>query len=40
MNCVKPNNPNLMRHFQQMDDVLRKNLEISKQKYYSKLSKQ
>ena len=38
-NCVKPNNPDLIRHFEQMQDALRKNIEISEQKYYSKLSR-
>ena len=36
-NCVKPNNPESLRHFEQMQDALRKNIEISKQKYYFKL---
>ena len=37
-NCVKPNNPELLRHFEQMQDALRKNIKISRQKYYCKLS--
>ena len=36
-NCFKPNNPELLRHFEQMQDALRKN--ISKQKHYLKLSR-
>ena len=38
-NCVKPNNPDSIRHFEQMQDTLRKSIEISKQKYYFKLSR-
>ena len=38
-NCVKPNNPESIRHFEQMQDTLRKSIEISKQKYYFKLSR-
>ena len=34
-NGVKPNNPVLIRHFEQMQGALRKNIEISKQKDYS-----
>ena len=37
-NCVKPNNSELIRHFEQMQDTLRTSIEISKQKYYLKLS--
>ena len=38
-NCVKPNNPESIRHFEQMQDTLQKSIEISKQKYYFKLSR-
>ena len=38
-NCAKPNNPVSIRHFKQMQHALRKNIKISKQKYYSKLSR-
>ena len=38
-NCVKPNYPESLRHFEQMQDALQKNIEISKQKYYFKLSR-
>ena len=37
--CVKPNNPESIRHFEQMQDTLQKSIEISKQKYYFKLSR-
>ena len=37
-NCVKPNNPVSIRHFEQRQDALRKYIEISEQKYYSKLA--
>ena len=33
-NCVKPNNPDSRRHFEQMQDALRKKNQISKQKDY------
>ena len=36
-NCVKPNNPESIRHIEQMMDTLRKNIETSKQKLYFKL---
>ena len=36
-NCVKPNNPESIRHIEQMMDTLRKNIETSKQKFYFKL---
>ena len=29
-NCVKPNNPVSIRHFEQMQDAIRKNIEIYK----------
>ena len=35
-NCVKPINPESIRHFEQMQDTLRTNVEVSKQKYYFK----
>ena len=35
-NCVKPNNPESIRHFEQVQDALRKSIEIFKQKYYFK----
>ena len=38
-NCVKPNNPDSIRHFEQMQDTLRTSIEISKRKYYFKLSR-
>ena len=38
-NCVKPNNSESIRHFEQMQDTLRTSIEISKQKYYFKLSR-
>ena len=37
-NCIKPNNPASVRHFEQMQEDLPKNIEISKQKCYSNLS--
>ena len=37
-NCVKPNNPESIRHFEQMHDTIRMQ-EISKQQYYFKLSR-
>ena len=37
-NCVKPNNPESIRHFEQMQDTIRMQ-EISKQQYYFKLSR-
>ena len=38
-NCIKPNNPESIRHFEQLQDTLRKSIEISEQKYYFKLSR-
>ena len=38
-NCVKPNNSESIRHFEQMPGTLRTSIEISKQKYYFKLSR-
>ena len=38
-NGVKPNNPVSIRHFEQMQDAIRKNIEIYKQKYYYKISR-
>ena len=38
-NCVKPNNPESIRHFEQLQDTLRTSIEIPKQKYYFKLSR-
>ena len=38
-NCVKPNNSESIRHFEQTQDTLRTSIEISKQKYYSKFSR-
>ena len=38
-NCVKQNNPDSIKHFEQMQDALPKNIEISKPMHYSKLSK-
>ena len=38
-NCVKPNNSELIRHFEQMKDTLRTSTKICKQKYYFKLSR-
>ena len=38
-NCVKPNNSESIRYFEQMQDTLRTTIEISKQKYYFKLSR-
>ena len=38
-NCVEPNNPDSIKHFEQTQDALQKNIEISKQMYYSNLSK-
>ena len=38
-NCVKPNNSESIRHFEQMQDTLRTSIEISKQKYFFKLSR-
>ena len=37
-NCVRPNNPDPVRHFEQMQDTLRTSIKISKRKYYCKLS--
>ena len=33
-NCVKPNNPDSRRHFEEIQDTLRKKIQISKQKDY------
>ena len=38
-NCVKPNNSESVMYFEQMQDTLRTSIEISKQKYYFKLSR-
>ena len=38
-NCVKPNNSESIRHFDQIQDTLRTSTEISKQNYYFKLSR-
>ena len=38
-NCAKPNNSESIRHCKQMEDTLRKSNEISRQKYYFKLSR-
>ena len=38
-NKIKPNNSESIRHFEQMQDTLRTSIEISKQKYYFKLSR-
>ena len=38
-NCVKPNNSESIRHFEQMQHTLRTSFEISKQKYYFKPSR-
>ena len=38
-NCVKPNNSESMRHFEQMQDTPRTSIKISKQKYYFKHSR-
>ena len=38
-NCVKPNNPESIRHFEQMQNTLRTSIENSKQKYYFKPSR-
>ena len=38
-NCVKLNNPESLRNFEQMQDALQRNIEISKQKHYLKLSR-
>ena len=38
-NCVKPNNSESIRHFDQMQDTHRTSTEISKQNYYFKLSR-
>ena len=36
-NCVKSNNPESIRHFEYMQDALRKNIEISKQNFLENL---
>ena len=36
--CIKPNNPVSIKHFEQMQGTLRKNIEISGQDFYSKFS--
>ena len=36
---VKPNNPFLKNHFEQMQDALRKLIEVATENYYSKLSR-
>ena len=36
---VKPNEHELIRHFEQIQDTLQKSIEISNQKYYFKLSR-
>ena len=33
---VKPNNPDSIRYFGQMQDAIQKNIEFSQQKHYSK----
>ena len=38
-NCIEQNKPESLRHLEQMQDALGKNTEISKQKYYFKLSR-
>ena len=38
-NCVKPNNSESIRHFEQMQGTPRTSIEISKQKYYFKFSR-
>lgn len=38
-NCVKTNNLDSIKHFEQTQDALRKNIEISKRKLYSELSR-
>ena len=38
-NCVKPNNSESIRHFEQMQHTLRTSIEISKRKYYFKPSR-
>ena len=38
-NCVKTNNSELIRHFEQMQDTLRTSIEISRENYYFKLSR-
>ena len=38
-NCVKPNNSESIRHFEQMQGTLQTSIEISKQKNYFKLSR-
>ena len=38
-NCVKPNNYQSIRHFEQMQGTLRTSIEISNQKYYFKFSR-
>ena len=38
-NCIKSNNSESIRHFEQMEDTLLTSIEISKQKYYFKLSR-
>ena len=38
-NCVKPNNSESIMYFEEMQDTLRTSIEISKQKYYFKLSR-
>ena len=38
-NCVKPNNHDSIRHFEQMQGALQTSIKISKRKYYFKLSK-
>ena len=38
-NCAKANTPESITHFEQMQDTLRTSMEISKQKYYFKLSR-
>ena len=37
-NFFNPNNAASIRHFQQMQESLQRNIEISKERYYSKLS--
>ena len=32
-NCVKPNNPDSLKHFEQMQDTLRTSIEISKARF-------
>ena len=38
-NYVKPNSPESIRQFEQMQGTLRESIKISKQKYYLKLSR-